>query len=67
MKTIIKAHIAPFNGRLVRWALGPYLIGSWSGPPPKGAIRFRCGYLNLFTGEYQMPGPSTNYFKANSA
>lgn len=67
MKTIAQAQIAPYNGRLVCWSIGHYLIGTWSGPPPKGAVRFRLGYLNLHTGQYQIPQPTTTMFNLQNS
>jgi hypothetical protein len=55
----IRARLVPDEGRpmLRKWQLGQMRIGTWGGPPPRGAVDIRIGRLDLYTGIYRVHGP----------
>ena len=59
---VAKATIVKIDG-LNKWKLGNNIIGSWTGPNPKGCVFIRSGYLDLFTGEYTIARPLTTVFE----
>lgn len=41
-----------------RWYIpGRVNLGSWYGPPPRGACYLTMGWIDLFTGKYELFGP----------
>ena len=56
---MIRARIVPDDERpmLRKWQLGRTRVGTWGGPPPRGAVHIRIGMLDLHTGVYRVHGP----------